>query len=130
MSTLAVALGGVLGALARYALGEGWPTKAGAFPWTTFAVNVSGCLLIGVLLVRLVEAGSVHPLWRPFLGTGVLGGYTTFSTYAVDTRALVADGHAATAAVYVVATVLAALAAVQLGVVAGRAAFRPGRGES
>lgn len=130
MSTLAVALGGVLGALARYGLGVAWPTATGAFPWTTFVVNVSGCLLIGVLLVRLLEAGAVHPLWRPFLGTGVLGGYTTFSTYAVDARALVADGHAATAVVYVLGTLVAAMAAVQLGVVVGRAAFRIARGET
>lgn len=130
MNTVAVAVGGVLGALARYGLGVAWPTGAGAFPWTTFAVNVSGCFLIGLLLVRLVEAGTVHPLWRPFLGTGVLGGYTTFSTFAVDARSLVASGHAATAVGYVVATVVAALAAVQLGVVLGRAAFRIARGET
>lgn len=120
MNTVAVALGGVLGALARYGLGRAWPSPTGTFPWATFAVNVSGCLLIGLLLVRLLEAGAVHPLWRPFLGTGVLGGYTTFSTYAVDTRVLVDEGHVALAAVYVVGTVVAALLAVQLGVVAGR----------
>ena len=130
MNTVAVAVGGVLGALARYGLGVAWPTAGGAFPWTTFAVNVSGCFLIGVLLVRLVEAGAVHPLWRPFLGTGVLGGYTTFSTFAVDARALVADGHATTAVAYVAATVVVALAAVQVGVVVGRAAFRIRRGET
>ena len=128
MSTVVVALGGVLGALARYALGVGWPTESGAFPWTTFAVNVSGCLLVGVLLVRLLEAGAVHPLWRPFLGTGVLGGYTTFSTYAVDTRTLVAGGHAGLAAAYALGTLVAALLAVQVGVIAGRAVFRVGRG--
>jgi CrcB protein len=128
VSTVAVALGGVLGALARYALGLGWPTRSGAFPWTTFAVNVSGCLLVGVLLVRLLEAGSVHPLWRPFLGTGVLGGYTTFSTYAVDTRTLVAGGHAGLALAYALGTLVAALLAVQVGVIAGRAVFRVGRG--
>jgi CrcB protein len=121
VNTLAVALGGVLGAIARYGLGRAWPTPAGAFPWTTFAINVSGCLLIGLLLVRLLDAGSAHPLWRPFLGTGVLGGYTTFSTYAVDARVLVDEGHVALAAGYVVGTVVAALLAVQLGVVAGRA---------
>ena len=130
MNTLAVALGGVLGALARYGLGVAWPTATGAFPWTTFAVNVSGCLLIGVLLVRLLEAGAVHPLWRPFLGTGVLGGYTTFSTYAVDARSLVAADHAATAVVYVLGTLVAAMTAVQVGVVVGRAAFRIARGET
>jgi fluoride exporter len=128
VSTVAVALGGVVGALARYALGIAWPTGAGAFPWTTFAVNVSGCLLVGVLLVRLLEAGAVHPLWRPFLGTGVLGGYTTFSTYAVDTRTLAAGGHPGVAVAYALGTLAAALLAVQVGVIAGRAVFRVGRG--
>ncbi|CAM5350095.1 Putative fluoride ion transporter CrcB [Streptomyces microflavus] len=84
----AVAAGGALGALARYGALVLWPTADGGFPWTVFAVNVSGCALIGVLMVLTVERGRVtHPLVRPFLGVGVLGGFTTFSTYAADVRA-------------------------------------------
>ena len=72
-----VAAGGVLGALARYGLEAAWPHSL----WTTFAINVSGCLLIGAVMTAVPQ----RPLLRPFLGTGVLGGYTTFSAYAVDT---------------------------------------------
>ena len=130
MNTLAVAIGGALGALARYGLAEQWPAPDGAFPWATFAVNVSGCLLIGLLLVRLVEVGSAHPLWRPFLGTGVLGGYTTFSTYAVESRGLLADGRVGLGVGYLLGTVVAALLAVQVGVVVGRWSTGIGRGHA
>jgi len=93
-----VSVGGALGALARYGLAVAWQHRPGAFPWATFLVNVSGCLLIGVLMVLITEVWAAHRLLRPFLGTGVLGGYTTFSTYTVDVQQLVA---AALAAVYV-----------------------------
>jgi CrcB protein len=110
----AVSAGGVVGALARYGLGVLFPS-----PWTTFAINVSGCLLIGVLMVLIDELWPPHRLLRPFLGTGVLGGYTTFSTYAVDvTRG--AGGLA-----YLVGTLLGALAAVYAGMVVTRWAIRP-----
>ncbi|MEP6599861.1 MAG: CrcB family protein, partial [Actinomycetota bacterium] len=81
---LAVSAGGLLGAEARYAVGEAWPHSGSQFPWSTVVVNASGSLLIGVLLVLLLELTSPHRLARPFLGTGVLGGYTTFSTFSVD----------------------------------------------
>lgn len=107
-----VAVGGAIGASARYGASLLWPTPAGAFPWTTLLVNVVGCALIGVLLALIGEVWAAHRLMRPFLGTGVLGGFTTFSTYAVDFRQLVMDGHAPTGAAYLVATLLAAMAAV------------------
>ncbi len=108
----AVSVGGGLGGAARYGAELLWPTPDGAFPWTTFLVNATGCALIGVLLVTIAERGSPHRLLRPFLGTGVLGGYTTFSTYAVDVQRLMADGRTATGLLYLAATPLAALAAV------------------
>lgn len=113
---LVVATGGALGALARYAAGRCWPTAAGTFPWTTFAVNVVGCFLIGVLLVLVSEVFSPHRLIRPLLGTGVLGGFTTFSTYAVDAQRLIEDRHPGTALAYLAATVTAALVAVTVAV--------------
>lgn len=115
-----VAVGGAIGAAARYAASLLWPTGSGAFPWTTLLVNVVGCALIGVLLALIGEVWAAHRLVRPFVGTGVLGGFTTFSTYAVDFRRLVLDGHAATGAVYLVATLLAAMAAVWGAVVGTR----------
>ena len=125
-ATAAVAVGGAVGAVARYALGVVAPVGEGTFPTTTFAINVGGCLLMGVLVVVVTEIREAHPLVRPFLGVGVLGGYTTFSTYSGDVHRLVADGHARTALVYLAATAITALAAVGAGVsltrLAGRAA--------
>ncbi|MER6638189.1 FluC/FEX family fluoride channel [Streptomyces microflavus] len=117
----AVAAGGALGALARYGALVLWPAADGGFPWTVFAVNVSGCALIGVLMVLTVERGRVtHPLVRPFLGVGVLGGFTTFSTYAADVSGLLVRQELAVALAYMAATVVAALAAVWAGAVVTR----------
>jgi CrcB protein len=111
-----IALGGGLGALARYGVGRLWPTPAGGFPWATFAVNVVGCLLIGVLMVLIGEVWSAHPLARPFLGVGVLGGFTTFSTYAAEVRELLRPGTVLVGFGYLAGTVLGALLAVLAGV--------------
>lgn len=109
-----IAAGGVIGALARAGAQVAVPHRPGEFPWATFAVNVAGCLLIGVLMAMLA-ARPAHPLTRPFLGVGVLGGFTTFSAYAVDAQRLLTDGAAGTAGLYLAATVLGALAAVAAG---------------
>ncbi|HEX6342040.1 CrcB family protein [Umezawaea sp.] len=102
----AVACGGVLGALARYGLGVVLPHG----PWTTLAVNVSGCFLIGVL-----AAVTDAPLPRAFLGTGFLGGYTTFSTYVVDLQRFLDDGRPSVALLYLFGTLLPAVVAVSAG---------------
>lgn len=112
---VAIGVGGVGGAAARYGAGLMWPTAAGTFPWTTFWINVLGCGFMGVLMVLVTERFSAHPLVRPFLGTGILGGFTTFSSYAVDTEHLLAPNSSAAALIYVVATILAALAALWIG---------------
>lgn len=112
----AISAGGALGALARYGLATAWPHSPGQFPWATFVTNVSGCLLIGVLMVLITEVRSAHRLIRPFLGVGVLGGFTTFSTYTGDVQQLVAADAARTGLVYLVGTVAAALAAVYAGI--------------
>ncbi|MFE0193028.1 fluoride efflux transporter FluC [Streptomyces sp. NPDC059008] len=117
----AVAAGGAAGATARYGAALLWPTATGAFPWTTLAVNVVGCALMGVLMVLITEVWSAHRLLRPFLGTGVLGGFTTFSTYAVDVQRLTDARQPLLALTYLAATLLAALAAVWGAVVAARA---------
>lgn len=89
-----VAAGGALGASARYGAELLRPTPEGAFPWTTFTVNVIGCGVLGVLMVLLTERSAEwsteapHPLLRPFLGTGFCGGFTTFSTYSLQTERL------------------------------------------
>ncbi|WP_419997844.1 fluoride efflux transporter CrcB [Streptomyces boninensis] len=108
-----VALGGGLGAAARYGAALLWPTAApAAFPWTTLAVNVVGCAVIGVFMVVITDVWAAHRLVRPFFGTGVLGGFTTFSTYAVDIERLVDGGRPGLGLLYLGLTLLAALLAV------------------
>ncbi|WP_324193524.1 fluoride efflux transporter CrcB [Nocardia otitidiscaviarum] len=119
-----ISLGGGIGALARYTLAQLWPTAPGGFPWATFAANVLGCFLIGVLMVAITEIRPAHPLLRPFLGVGVLGGFTTFSTYADDTRALLTPETVPTAIAYLALTVLCALAATATAVALTRRAHR------
>ena len=125
VAALAVAAGGALGGLSRLGVGELLPHRAGTFPWATFSVDVVGCLLIGVLMVVLLESAvRPSPYARPLLGVGVLGGFTTFSAYATDTRALLAGGHAGTALTYLAATLVVGLAATWVGLTGTRAALR------
>ncbi|MFC6084588.1 FluC/FEX family fluoride channel [Sphaerisporangium aureirubrum] len=114
-----------MGSLARYGLGVAFPPAPGGFPWATFAINVSGCLLIGVLMVVITEATRPHRLVRPFLGVGVLGGFTTISGYVLDIGRTLAAGAPVTALTYLAGTAAAALAAVYAGVALTRAAVRP-----
>ncbi|MFE4212000.1 fluoride efflux transporter FluC [Streptomyces sp. NPDC056844] len=108
-----IAAGGAAGSTARYAATLARPAADDGFPWAVFAVNVAGCALIGVLMVLTVERGRItHPLVRPFLGVGVLGGFTTFSTYAADVSGLLARQEVATAMAYAGGTAVAALGAV------------------
>ncbi|UUN27780.1 fluoride efflux transporter CrcB [Streptomyces sp. FIT100] len=107
----AVSAGGALGASARYGMSLAWPSV-----WAIFTVNVVGCALIGVLMVLVSEREVVtSPLARPFLGVGVLGGFTTFSTYALDVVKLLERHQVAQAVAYGAGTVAGALAAVWLG---------------
>jgi CrcB protein len=130
LSVIAViALGGALGACARYGVGLALPHPPDGWPWSTLLINASGCLLIGVLMVLIVEVWVGHRLIRPFLGVGVLGGYTTFSTYAVDAQQLIEAGRPGLALGYMAATVVAALVAVQLGVSLTRTVTLRGRAE-
>ena len=120
----AIAAGGVLGAEARLGLATALPTPAGGFPVGTLLINTTGCLLIGVLMVLVVESGRGHPLTRPFLGVGMLGGYTTFSGYAVDAQRLLATGHPGPALGALAATPVLALLAVAVAARLTRAAVR------
>lgn len=116
----AISAGGVLGAVSRYGIGAAWPHDPRGFPWSTWTVNVTGCLLIGVLMVLLTRLRPDHHLIRPFWGVGVLGGYTTFSTASVDVLR-VAPG---TALIYLGATLIGALLAVWTGTAATEAMLR------
>ncbi len=118
-----IATGGALGATGRYALEQLWPHAPGSMPWATFLANVSGCLLLGVVMVVVTEAGRRHPLWRPFFGVGVLGGYTTFSTYIVQVHQATQAQAPALALAYLFGTLAAAIAAVAAGSAAARRVF-------
>ncbi|MQA15698.1 MAG: fluoride efflux transporter CrcB [Pseudonocardiaceae bacterium] len=107
-----ISCGGVVGALTRYGVQLVWPYRASGFPWSTFTINVTGCLLIGVVMALVVDVWTGRRLLRPFLGVGVLGGYTSFSAYTLDVGQTLADDAPRVAVAYLVATVLAALVAV------------------
>jgi CrcB protein len=119
-----VAAGGALGSAARYGISVTWPAAPGGFDWPTFTANAAGCALIGVLMMVVTEVRAGHPL-RPFLGTGVLGGFTTFSTYAVGVTTLVQAGRPTLAVGYLAGTVATALIAVWLGATAARFVLSP-----
>lgn len=111
----AVALGGAIGAVARYGVGLLLPAAPGTFPTGTVAINVVGCLLMGALVVVVTEGRAAHPLARPFLGAGVLGGFTTFSTFAVDGLLLLQGRHLLLGGAALGGTALAAVGAAALG---------------
>jgi len=117
----AIALGGFAGGLARYGLGQAFPVAHGAFPATTFAVNVSGSFILALLLVFVLEIWPPTRYLRPLLATGFCGAYTTFSTWMVDADRLISAGHYATAAWYLLGSLAAGLAATSLGLTVGRA---------
>jgi CrcB protein len=117
---LLAAIGGALGALARWGVAEALPRPDGGWPWATLLVNLTGCLLIGVLTGALAGR-SPEPAWaRPFLAVGVLGGFTTYSAFAVEAVGLAEAGRVAAAGGYVLASVLGGVLAVAAGVRAVR----------
>ncbi|HEY8533364.1 MAG TPA: CrcB family protein [Micromonospora sp.] len=126
----AVAAGGAVGSVLRYGLAQAWPTRPTGFPWATLVTNLAGCCLIGLLTGVLAARGTPHRLLQPFLGPGLLGGFTTFSTYALDSRSLLAAGRGGAAAAYLVGTLLGAVAAVQLGRRVARRLTAEGAGRS
>ncbi|HWG64903.1 MAG TPA: CrcB family protein [Streptosporangiaceae bacterium] len=119
-----IALGGVIGSLARQGLLAVLPHRYGAFDLTTLGINVGGCALIGALMVAVTEVRPAHRLAAPFLGAGVLGGFTTFSTYIIDIQRSIISGAPATGLAYLAATLAAALLAAYAGVTLTRSLSR------
>ena len=101
-STLAVFAGGMLGGTTRYLIGLAIPAQPGEIPWAILGVNLVGAFVMGLLLHGWVRRGHVSHPWRPFLATGILGSFTTWSTFMADTYRLFVDGAEILAAVYVV----------------------------
>ena len=121
-----IAIGGALGSLARWGLNEAVPHSGRGFPWSTFVENVSGCFVLGVVMVLVLDVWKPRRYTRPFVGIGLLGGFTTFSTYTVDARSLFAADDAQVALVYLFGTLIVGLLATWIGITLGRAvAGRP-----
>jgi CrcB protein len=118
---LLAALGGALGALARWGVATALPHSPGGWPWATLLVNLTGCLLLGALTAALTARSPEPPWARPFLAVGVLGGYTTYSAFAVEVVELADAGAAALAVGYVLVSVLGGVLAVVVGARAVRA---------
>lgn len=113
---LVIGAGGALGSLARWGVGELVPWSGATFPWATFIENVSGGFALGALMVFVIDVWPPHRYLRPFLGVGLLGGYTTFSTYMLESRDLLVEGDLVTAFGYLGGSLLAGLTAVWLGI--------------
>ena len=111
-----VLAGAGLGGLVRYVLGTWIMTKyGGRFPLGTFVINVSGSFLIGLLMAVLTERTHPHPNWRLFLVVGVLGGYTTFSSFEYETFQAMRGGARPMGLLYLTGSVVAGYLAVWLG---------------
>ena len=121
-TAVAIAVAGAVGALARYGI-EGLVSRRapGAFPWGTFAVNVSGAFVLGFVFTLMTEQLSVAPWVRGAVTIGFLGAYTTFSTLSFETYRLLEDGALGLAVANALGSLAAGLTAVYLGVVVGRA---------
>lgn len=118
---IAVALGGAVGSVARYSLDRIVERRSFAlFPWSTFTINASGCLFIGVVIAALVDRDHTPAWLRIGLGMGVLGGYTTFSTFAQETLELIEEGNLGVATLYASGSLAVGVAAVFIGMTIGR----------
>ena len=119
-TVVGVTLAGGVGALARYLLDGVISRRFGGFPWGTFVINVSGALLLGFLFTVMTERIEVATWVRSTITIGFLGGYTTFSTFSLETYRLLEDGAWGLAAANALGSLAAGLAAVYVGVVLGR----------
>jgi len=118
---LLVFVGGGLGSMARFAVGTFFARWLGAaWPTGTLVINVGGSFLIGLFLTLAAEKWGLSPAFRYFVATGLLGGYTTFSTFEYETQRLVEVGATGYAGLYVAASVVLGFAAALLGVVIAR----------
>ncbi|MGA2836931.1 MAG: CrcB family protein [Acidimicrobiales bacterium] len=121
----ALAVGGALGTLARYGIERAVPPPADGIPWATFAVNVAGSLLLGVVVTLVVERWPGDRYLRPLLAVGFCGGFTTFSTMAVEIDQRIQHGHPGIAVTYVAVTLVAGLGAALAGITLARGRLLP-----
>ena len=120
-TVIGVGIAGACGALARWAVSAWFGRRFPDFPWGTLVINVTGSFLLGLLFVVLTERSTASPAFRVSLTTGLLGAYTTFSTFSLETVRMVEDGAIGAAAANVAASLTLGLVGVWLGVWLGRA---------
>jgi len=120
-NVIAVAMGGAVGAVMRFGVGTGIANLLGrAFPYGTMVANVLGCLTMGVLYVVMLERMAVAPEWRAALQVGMLGAFTTFSTFSIETLLLIENGETVKAVLNIVLSLGLCLSAAWLGMLMGR----------
>lgn len=121
VNALAVALGGAIGATLRYLTSEFISSRVRVdFPYHTLFVNVAGAFMLGVVMTLAVEKSAISHWWRLFLGVGILGGFTTFSTFTFETLELAREGAMGAALFNAAGSLLAGLIAVMIGIYVGR----------
>jgi fluoride exporter len=120
-TVIGVAVAGAIGALLRWGISAWFGRRFPDFPWGTLVINVSGSFLLGVLFVVLTERATTSPATRLALTTGLMGAYTTFSTFSLETFRLIEDGALGAAAANIGASLVLGLVGVWLGVSLGRA---------
>lgn len=123
LNVLLVALGGGLGAASRFGVSLAIPARADAWPVATFSINVAGSFLIGLLAGWLATKGDDGEPWRLFLGLGVLGGFTTFSAYSLETMRMIERSDWTGAATYALGSVIVGLIAVGIGMALAKRVF-------
>lgn len=123
----ALGCGGVVGAVARFAVSLGLPTSANEFPWSTFLINMSGSAILGFLFILLIEQFPRGRLVRPLVGSGVIGAYTTFSTFEVDTVLLFRAHDIGTGVLYLLSSLFAGLLATWMGMNVARLVIKAER---
>lgn len=124
----AIAGGGALGSLARYGVAQAVHVAPGSYPWATMWTNVSGSFVLGLVLALVLERFPPGRYLRPFVATGFLGAYTTYSTFAVETVLLVHGGHPVVALTYAATSLVGGCLSAWAGVWAARVVPLPGRG--
>jgi CrcB protein len=118
---ISIAAGGAVGSLLRFWISNGVHALAGRqFPYGTLVVNTLGCLLMGILFVLLTERWSLGPAWRAGLLVGLLGGFTTFSAFSMETINLITEGAGLKAVLNILLSVFTCLSATWLGLVVAR----------
>ncbi|HLB39299.1 MAG TPA: fluoride efflux transporter CrcB [Actinomycetota bacterium] len=120
-TALAIAVAGAIGALARWGVGTWFGQRFPTFPWGTLVVNVSGSFLLGLLFAVLIERAGGSPTMRIALTTGLMGAYTTFSTFSLETFRLLEDGATGSAVANIGLSLVLGLGAVWIGIGLGRA---------